>query len=247
MNLAIATFVFRAPPTTLLQRINGEHDKLFPLPPITADGGRDQCGATGLQLPSRPTATFQTRMATAVCGLQSTGNNGKQGKTHREHRRKAKDSRRRQAALLFLNNISLDGRPQCQPSDGNTDRKAAEEQRLRDRDGAATFVPPPADSQEPVTQVTEPADAGSGSFSGFPAAVGPARLSTVISTGPGGATVVGANEVFLEGGGAAETLTPDTPLSPVTTGGHAASSRVRSAPAAISPVPAASSLDSRPR
>nr|XP_040049894.1 CDK5 and ABL1 enzyme substrate 2-like isoform X1 [Gasterosteus aculeatus aculeatus] len=186
-------------------------------------------------------------MATAVCGLQSTGNNGKQGKTHREHRRKAKDSRRRQAALLFLNNISLDGRPQCQPSDGNTDRKAAEEQRLRDRDGAATFVPPPADSQEPVTQVTEPADAGSGSFSGFPAAVGPARLSTVISTGPGGATVVGANEVFLEGGGAAETLTPDTPLSPVTTGGHAASSRVRSAPAAISPVPAASSLDSRPR
>uniref|UniRef100_A0A672MGG7 Cdk5 and Abl enzyme substrate 2 n=1 Tax=Sinocyclocheilus grahami TaxID=75366 RepID=A0A672MGG7_SINGR len=33
------------------------------------------------------------------------------GKLHREHLRKSKDSRRRQAALFFLTNISLDGRP----------------------------------------------------------------------------------------------------------------------------------------
>ncbi|KAL6119367.1 cables2 [Pungitius sinensis] len=184
-------------------------------------------------------------MATAVCGLQSTG---KQAKTHREHRRKAKDSRRRQAALLFLTNISLDGRPQCQPSGGNTDRKAAEEQRLRSGDGAAVVVPPPAESQEPVTQVTEPAAAaaGSGSSSSFPGVAGGTRLSAMISPGHTGATAFGANEVFLEGGGAAEPLTPDTTLSPVTTG-HTASSRVRSTPAAISPVPAASSLDPRPR
>uniref|UniRef100_A0A3B4XFF2 Cdk5 and Abl enzyme substrate 2 n=1 Tax=Seriola lalandi dorsalis TaxID=1841481 RepID=A0A3B4XFF2_SERLL len=111
-------------------------------------------------------------MATAVCGLQSTGSNSKPAKVHREHRRKAKDSRRRQAALLFLNNISLDGRPQCQFNDGNTDQKATED--------------------------------------------------------------------------AAETLTPDTPLSPVPTG-HQPCSRVRSTPAALSPVPTGNSQDSRQR
>ncbi|XP_068589522.1 LOW QUALITY PROTEIN: CDK5 and ABL1 enzyme substrate 2-like [Cebidichthys violaceus] len=182
-------------------------------------------------------------MATAVCGLQSTGNNGKPVKTHREHRRKAKDSRRRQAALLFLTNISLDGRPQCQLSDGNTDQKAPEE-RLRYRDSGAMVVPPPADSHEPVVQVTEPSAAGSGSSSSFP---GP---SVVMSPGLTGAASVGANEVFLEGGGVAETLTPDTPLSPVTTG-HQPCSRARSTPAAISPVPAGvpagNPLDSRQR
>uniref|UniRef100_A0A3B4G804 Cdk5 and Abl enzyme substrate 2 n=1 Tax=Pundamilia nyererei TaxID=303518 RepID=A0A3B4G804_9CICH len=107
-------------------------------------------------------------MATALCGLQSTGS--KSAKTHQDQRRKAKDSRRRQAALLFLSNISLDGRPQCQPSDGNVDQKAAED--------------------------------------------------------------------------AAETLTPDTPLSPVPTG-HPHCSRVKSTPAALSPVGAGNSLDSR--
>ncbi|XP_042347816.1 CDK5 and ABL1 enzyme substrate 2-like isoform X2 [Plectropomus leopardus] len=190
--------------------------------------------------------TFQTRMATAVCGLQSTGSNSKPAKTHREHRRKAKDSRRRQAALLFLSNISLDGRPHCQNSDENVDQKAAEEQRLGDRDGGSTVVPQPADGQEPVLQVTEPTTAGSGSSSSFPGVLSPIGPSLVMSPGPAGAAVVGANEVFLEGGSAAETLTPDTPLSPVPTG-HQACSRVRSTPAALSPVPAGSSLDSRQR
>lgn len=49
-------------------------------------------------------------MATAACSTQSTLNPCT-GKLHREHLRKSKDSRRRQAALLFLTNISLDGRP----------------------------------------------------------------------------------------------------------------------------------------
>ncbi|XP_076598262.1 CDK5 and ABL1 enzyme substrate 2 isoform X1 [Chaetodon auriga] len=185
-------------------------------------------------------------MATAVCGLQSTGRTSKPSKTQREYRRKVKDSKRRQAALLFLSNISLDGRPQVQLNDGNTGQNAAEEQRLRERDGSAAVVPLPADSQVPVPQVTEPATAGSDSSSSFPGVLSPTRPSLVMSPGLAGVSAVGANEVFLEGGSAAETLTPDTPLSPVTTG-HQPCSRVRSMPAALSPVPAANSLDSRQR
>uniref|UniRef100_A0A3Q4MGJ4 Cdk5 and Abl enzyme substrate 2a n=1 Tax=Neolamprologus brichardi TaxID=32507 RepID=A0A3Q4MGJ4_NEOBR len=179
-------------------------------------------------------------MATALCGLQSTGS--KSAKTHQDQRRKAKDSRRRQAALLFLSNISLDGRPQCQPSDGNADQKAAEEPRPRDRDCSAAVVPQPLDSQGPVAQVTDLAASGSGSSSSFPGVVGPGGPSLVMS-GPG---AVGANEVFLDSTSAAETLTPDTPLSPVPTG-HPHCSRVKSTPAALSPVGAGNSLDSRQR
>ncbi|KAM3618439.1 uncharacterized protein V6R79_020409 [Siganus canaliculatus] len=183
-------------------------------------------------------------MATAVCGLQSTGRNSKPAKIHREHRKKTKDSRRRQAALLFLSNISLDGRPHCQVSDGTTDQKASKEQRLRDRD--ATTVLQPADSQGPDAPVTEPAAPGSGLSSSFPGVVSPPRPSSVMSPGPAGSSTVGANEVFLEGGCAAESLTLDTPMSPVPTG-HQPCSRARSTPAALSPVPAAGSLDSRQR
>ncbi|XP_076840425.1 CDK5 and ABL1 enzyme substrate 2 [Brachyhypopomus gauderio] len=49
-------------------------------------------------------------MAAAACGTQTTSS-ACTGKLHREHLRKSRDSRRRQAALLFLTNISLDGRP----------------------------------------------------------------------------------------------------------------------------------------
>lgn len=185
-------------------------------------------------------------MATALSGLQSTGTNSKPAKTHREHRRKVKDSKRRQAALLFLNNISLDGRPQSQFNDGKSNQKTAEEHRLRGRDGGAAVVPPSASSQAPVAQVTEPAAAGSGSSSSFPGLLSPTRPSLVMSPGPAGESAVGANEVFLEGGSAAETLTPDTPLSPVPTG-HQHCSRVRSTPAALSPAPASNSVDLRQR
>ncbi|KAK3546846.1 hypothetical protein QTP86_003054 [Hemibagrus guttatus] len=46
-------------------------------------------------------------MAAAAGGVHG----GTTAKPHKEQQRKSKDSRRRQAALLFLNNISLDGRP----------------------------------------------------------------------------------------------------------------------------------------
>lgn len=188
------------------------------------------------------TITFQSRMATAVCGLQSAGS--KPAKLHREHRRKAKDSRRRQAALLFLTNISLDGRPPCQVGNGNTDQKAGEDPRLRDGDGGATVVPLPAVSQRLVSQVTEPSAAGSDSS--LQGVVSPYRPSLVMSPGPAGTNAVGANDVFLESCSLSETLTPDTPQSPVPAG-HQPCSRVRSTPVALSPVPAVTTVDSRQR
>ncbi|XP_029011757.1 CDK5 and ABL1 enzyme substrate 2-like isoform X2 [Betta splendens] len=171
-------------------------------------------------------------MATALCGLQSTASNSKPAKTHREHRRKVKDSRRRQAALLFLTNISLDGRPRSNINDGSNSQKAAEEPRLSGGDGGAAVVPAPPASQAPLAPVTEPAAAGGGSSSSAAGLVSPARPPSVTSPGPA-AGAVGANEVFLESGSAAEALTPDTPLSPVPTG-HQHCSRVRSTPAALS-------------
>ncbi|XP_058498615.1 CDK5 and ABL1 enzyme substrate 2-like isoform X1 [Solea solea] len=184
-------------------------------------------------------------MATALCGVQSTGSNSKPVKNYREHRRRVKDSRRRQAALLFLTNISLDGRPLCHINDGNTEEKAAEEPRLGHRDSGAAVLAPP-DGQAPMAQVTEPAlpAAGSGSASSFPGVLSPSRPSLVTSPGPAGPAAVGANEVFLEGVTAAETPTADTPVSPGATG-HQHCSRVRSTPAV--PSPAATAQESRQR
>uniref|UniRef100_H2MJ24 Cdk5 and Abl enzyme substrate 2a n=2 Tax=Oryzias latipes TaxID=8090 RepID=H2MJ24_ORYLA len=211
-------------------------------------------GGGGVSIPHRQPvplcsrAPFQSRMATAVCGLQSNGNSSKPTKTHREQRRKVKDSKRRQAALLFLSNISLDGRPQSQPTTENhaeqTD-KVAEESRLEDREGGAAAIPLPTDCQGPVTQVTDPPAVSCGSSSSFPGVLSPIRPSLVTSPGPSSASSVGPNEVFLEGGGALETLTPDTPLSPVVV--HQPCTRAKSGPAAVSPVPANNSVESRQR
>ncbi|XP_072552952.1 CDK5 and ABL1 enzyme substrate 2 [Salminus brasiliensis] len=55
-------------------------------------------------------------MAAAACSAQSTLSSCP-GKLHREPAKKSRDSRRRRAALLFLTNISLDGRPVLQLND----------------------------------------------------------------------------------------------------------------------------------
>ncbi|KAK2851774.1 hypothetical protein Q5P01_008050 [Channa striata] len=173
-------------------------------------------------------------MATAVCGLQPTGSNSNPAKTHRERRRRVKDSRRRQAALLFLSNISLDGRPQSYLNNGTSEHEAAEEPRLRRRDRDA---PPPA----ALVPVTHAAASGSGSSSSFPDVLSPSRPSLVTSAGAAAASAAGANDVFLESGSGA-----DAPLSPVAAV-HQPCSRVRSMPAALSPSPAGNPADSRQR
>ncbi|KAF7663589.1 hypothetical protein LDENG_00206030 [Lucifuga dentata] len=179
-------------------------------------------------------------MATAACGLQSTGN--KSTKTHREQRKKCKDSSRRQAALFFLNNISLDGRPQCNHRNGNTDQKGVEEFRLPEGDAPAI-----SQNQGTSSQVTLPTATGinPGSSSSFlgPGVVSPVRPSLVMSPGFAGGSV-GANEVFLEGGSVADTLPPDTPLSSAPSLPQTLS---RGRSLALSPTPAGNSLDSQQR
>ncbi|XP_032407419.1 CDK5 and ABL1 enzyme substrate 2-like isoform X2 [Xiphophorus hellerii] len=184
-------------------------------------------------------------MATALCGLQSS--NGKQTRARREHRRKTKDSLRRRAAIFFLSNISLDGRPQGQPTAGNADQKAGEETGLGDGEGGAAVKPLRTDSGGPVNQVTDPAaEPGSGSSSSLPGGLGFVRPSLVTSPGPTTTNSVGPNEVFLETCGAGETQLPGIPLSPLTSG-HQPCSRAKSTPAVLSPTPAGNSLDSRQR
>ncbi|XP_029912489.1 CDK5 and ABL1 enzyme substrate 2 [Myripristis murdjan] len=176
-------------------------------------------------------------MATAACDLQCTGNNSSgAAKTHKEQHRKTRDSRRRQAALLFLNNISLDGRPQCHFTNGNSDRKAEEH---RVRDVGAPVVPPPAGIQGTVAQVTPVAAGSVQATAPGTCVVSPVRPSLVMSPGAE-AGAVGANEVFWEGGSAADMLLPDIPLSPVTPG-QPPCSRVLS-PSVFSPGPATNSL-----
>ncbi|KAM8830092.1 CDK5 and ABL1 enzyme substrate 2-like isoform 3-T3 [Synchiropus picturatus] len=160
----------------------------------------------------------ESRMAAAVCGPQSAG---KPGKSAREQRRKTKDSRRRQAALLFLNNISLDGRPSCPLAGGRSEPSGGAE--LRRRDCSAVASPPP-EGEVPLKETD-----------GGPRVTSPPRPSLVMT--PGAAAL--SNEVFLEGGAVAEL--PDTPASPLAVR-HQSCSRIRSTPG-----PALSPLDLRPR
>uniref|UniRef100_A0A671RXK4 CDK5 and ABL1 enzyme substrate 2-like n=1 Tax=Sinocyclocheilus anshuiensis TaxID=1608454 RepID=A0A671RXK4_9TELE len=64
-------------------------------------------------------------MAAAACGTRGCPRTNS-AKPHKEHLRKSRDSRRRQAALLFLTNISLDGRPVYDLSNGIVGPREAE-------------------------------------------------------------------------------------------------------------------------
>uniref|UniRef100_A0A671LI05 CDK5 and ABL1 enzyme substrate 2-like n=1 Tax=Sinocyclocheilus anshuiensis TaxID=1608454 RepID=A0A671LI05_9TELE len=88
-------------------------------------------------------------MAAADCGPRGCPRTNS-AKPHKEHLRKSRDSRRRQAALLFLTNISLDGRPVYNLSNG-----IAATPLPRTNTYPAPLSPPPAFNQGSCDVFTE--------------------------------------------------------------------------------------------
>ncbi|XP_046896804.1 CDK5 and ABL1 enzyme substrate 2 isoform X1 [Hypomesus transpacificus] len=135
-------------------------------------------------------------MATAACSIQCASSNAT--KSHKEHIRKTKDSRRRQAALLFLNNISLDGRPLCPLNNGNiAQRETACETRRRDVGtisvGHLAFT---TSSNGTAPQVSSSVTVGTVTSVPGIGALSPVNSISVTSTGTGASS--GGNEVFVE-------------------------------------------------
>ncbi|KAM9430677.1 CDK5 and ABL1 enzyme substrate 2-like isoform 2-T2 [Salvelinus alpinus] len=179
----------------------------------SAYGGRGEVLSPAKFIPRRTQSFYYTRMATAVFGRQcTTGSNT--AKSHKEHLRKGKDSRRRQAALLFLNNISLDGRPLYHLSNGNHGQREAAELRNRDATGAqATGHPLFSSSIYGTVSLVASSLAGGAA----PTVAGISGLSPVppnlgMSTDTGSSTAVRCSEVFFEG--VDPMVPPDTPLCP---------------------------------
>lgn len=79
-------------------------------------------------------------MAAAACGPRGCPRTNSV-KPHKEHLRKSRDSRRRQAALLFLTNISLDGRPVYNLTNGLVGPREAESRCVEV--GASAVTGPP--------------------------------------------------------------------------------------------------------
>ncbi|XP_052450567.1 CDK5 and ABL1 enzyme substrate 2 isoform X1 [Carassius gibelio] len=80
-------------------------------------------------------------MAAAACGSRGCPKSNS-ARPHKEHLRKIRDSRRRQAALLFLTNISLDGRPVHNLSNGIAGPREAESRCVDVGATAVTGLPP---------------------------------------------------------------------------------------------------------
>ncbi|XP_056130920.1 CDK5 and ABL1 enzyme substrate 2 [Lampris incognitus] len=183
-------------------------------------------------------------MAAVACGLQCQGNSSAT-RPNKDPQRKTRDSRRRQAALLFLNNISLDGRPLCRLSNGNADGRDAWERRPQS-DGA-----PPAGRHQgsSAAQVSPAAAAADAALPGTLAAGNPVlHPPAVASPGRGVTAAAGTHEVLSRGDGS--DLTPsETPRSPAMPAHHQSCLRARS-PSVFSPAPAGAAsvpLDSRQR
>ncbi|MGH0145490.1 UNVERIFIED_CONTAM: hypothetical protein FKN15_005744 [Acipenser sinensis] len=128
-------------------------------------------------------------MATAACSSHSALNNS--SKPLKDRQRKSRDSRRRQAALSFLNNISLDGRPIYHLSNGNYNHKNREAE-IQDKEVGASAtsygtVLPAALSGASTTQAPR-----SGVVNGPPILVLPSNAEV---------NSVFGSEVFLEGSG----------------------------------------------
>ncbi|XP_030624559.1 CDK5 and ABL1 enzyme substrate 2 [Chanos chanos] len=147
-------------------------------------------------------------MATAACGPhRGTGNNTK---PHKEHLRKSKDSRRRQAALLFLNNISLDGRPVFSFSNGLPGPREDEHRSL---DKGPQLVIPPLSTTSSYGTFTQlsPCVSGGASTPLLRTNTYPPNLAL---TTVGGFNAVGSSEICPEGGRVDPLSSQGSPLSP---------------------------------
>jgi len=148
------------------------------------------------------------------------------GKLHREHLRRSKDSRRRQAALLFLTNISLDGRP------------------VRSNAGPQDAEFQCADIGATVNELPAAAASGDGTFSSL--AVPRHGLLPPILVLPSDSEFsnVGSTEVFLQrergSFSSQNNLLSPCSLQPTPLG-------ARKSPTLLSVQSCGSSLDSRPR
>ncbi|XP_051518290.1 CDK5 and ABL1 enzyme substrate 2-like isoform X1 [Myxocyprinus asiaticus] len=142
-------------------------------------------------------------MAAAACGYSDCPSTNS-AKPHKEHLRKSRDSRRRQAALLFLNNISLDGRPVFNLSSGIVSPREAEN-RCVDVGATAATGPPLSTTSSYGTFTQVSSSISGGAATPFPwTNTCPAPLQFNI----------GNSDVFTEDGRADPLSVQGPPLSP---------------------------------
>ncbi|XP_067095885.1 CDK5 and ABL1 enzyme substrate 2 isoform X2 [Osmerus mordax] len=148
-------------------------------------------------------------MATAACSIQCASSNAT--KSHKEHIRKTKDSRRRQAALLFLNNISLDGRPLCPLNNGNIAQRetACETRRLDVGTISVGHLAFTTSSNGTAPQVSSSVTVGTVTSVPGIGALSPVNSISVTSTGTGASS--GGYEVLMESAVSDSTIYPLSP------------------------------------
>ncbi|XP_048878999.1 CDK5 and ABL1 enzyme substrate 2-like [Brienomyrus brachyistius] len=187
--------------------------------------------------------TFSSRMAApAACGSRSmTGNNT--GKPNKERIRKSKDSRRRQAALLFLKNISLDGRPIYGLGNGNPSQSEPEFRAL-DAPAMVAGLPRSATSSCAAFSDLSPSVSGGVATPGTRIVVVNQAPSYVPSAVAGFSTAC-SSEALLEGGRLAPGSSQGTvlSLSGIQSNPHLTTNKLPAAPTAQSDTIA--SLDAR--
>ncbi|KAI1890272.1 hypothetical protein AGOR_G00152030, partial [Albula goreensis] len=136
--------------------------------------------------------------AAAACGSHRAAGNSTSSKPHKEHLRKSKDSRRRQAALLFLNNISLDGRPTYNLSNGNASQRETTAFNGPDVGAPVVGVPPSTTSSYGTFPHSSTSVSGGAATSVPRTGTANAPPVVVLSSGSG-FSAVGVSEALLEG------------------------------------------------